>query len=486
MQRYWRGRLEETPEKDETQPAKFMIKEREGLVLSCFFLQLLCCLHHRRRRLLSVAHTHTPLEMATDEETKHRVIQARTLVVDGTTVLSPGVLTIDRASGTVVSVASGDVEGAAEHFDTVVPGFVDLHTHGPGAPCTELLESWIHAEAVLANLCRYGATSVCAAVAFPSSRPRTVLDTAAALEACHATPLSAVRGRAVLEGVYAEGPVIATLGGLPDASSMIADGPEALLRLFPRSLRLATISPSVDAKQGFAWTRAMLGRGVVVAMGHDTQATRHNILGQMRCAAAAEVQPLHTTHLFNVMALHHRNVGIANFGLVRAFPRLACFAGLQPPSVEVIGDLLHLDPLTLAAVVGARDPASISLITDAVAAPDAAAGITYDGRPLEVVPFGDTGLGRAVVVAGTQLLTGSAATTHDLFRNAVDVLGCDVATASTMLSEAPARVARIFPRVGCLRPGSRGDFVALTNDLHTITCVAVAGRTVHCPNTTQD
>ncbi len=72
------------------------------------------------------------------------------------------------------------------------------------------------------------------------------------------------------------------------------------------------------------------------------------------------------THLFNVCKFHHREVGLANFGLVAAFPRLPPYEAVLPPSVELVGDLAHVHPLVLSATLAARAPASIAFCTDAV------------------------------------------------------------------------------------------------------------------------
>lgn len=50
--------------------------------------------------------------------------------------------------------------------------------------------------------------------------------------------------------------------------------------------------------------------------------------------------------LFNVCGFHHRLPSLCNFGLIPRFPSLPKYEGLTPPTVELIGDLAHVHPMT--------------------------------------------------------------------------------------------------------------------------------------------
>lgn len=49
----------------------------------------------------------------------------------------------------------------------------------------------------------------------------------------------------------------------------------------------------------------------------------------------------HVTHLFNVTTFHHREPGLGNVGILGKFPNLPEYAGLSPPSSEIIGDMVR-------------------------------------------------------------------------------------------------------------------------------------------------
>ena len=67
------------------------------------------------------------------------------------------------------------------------------------------------------------------------------------------------------------------------------------------------------------------------------------------------------------LATSHRNVSLVNFGLVRSLPATPEYNSLTPPTVEVIGDGLHVDPLTISALLAARETRDVAFITGAAA-----------------------------------------------------------------------------------------------------------------------
>ena len=145
-------------------------------------------------------------------------------------------------------------------------------------------------------------------------------------------------------------------GGLPCTrhQNMRPEAFTALVKeMMPCGLKVMTLSPAVDARDEYARLKVLLANGVMPSLGHDRQCTVRDILGAMRVAAAHDVQ-CHVTHLFNVCSFHHRNPSLVNFGLTKRLPNGPDYAGLISPSVEVITDLKHVHPLTIAAVLSSR------------------------------------------------------------------------------------------------------------------------------------
>ena len=105
---------------------------------------------------------------------------------------------------------------------------------------------------------------------------------------------------------------------------------------------------------------------------------------------------MHITHLFNVSSFHHRSVGLCNFGMVKAFPKLPKFSGICTPSVEVVGDLLHVyshsfipmihfcsDSLAIQCLLD-QNRDDVCFVTDAMAVSTGTRVFSYCGRELEV------------------------------------------------------------------------------------------------------
>lgn len=94
------------------------------------------------------------------------------------------------------------------------------------------------------------------------------------------------------------------------------------------SIRVMTISPHEDAKAGFQRIQELCRRGIIPALGHDKGASEAEILGALHCIrdhnltlppTQPHIRP-HITHLFNVTAFHHRDIGLTN--IVRTPPVL--------------------------------------------------------------------------------------------------------------------------------------------------------------------
>ena len=120
----------------------------------------------------------------------------------------------------------------------------------------------------------------------------------------------------------------------------ITDGFESIVRVI-------TLSPELDG--ALQLTRLLADKGVVVSMGH-TNAT----MSEAEEAYGQGARGI--THLFNTMRpFHHREPGIAGFGLLNPFVY-----------VELIGDPFHLHQGTFDLVFRVKDPSRIIIVSDSV------------------------------------------------------------------------------------------------------------------------
>jgi N-acetylglucosamine-6-phosphate deacetylase len=310
----------------------------------------------------------------------------------------------------------------------VAPGFLDLQVNGTGPVdfASAPVEQIVHAvDALVAR----GTTGVLLTIC---SAP---LDTYAVMLE-RAARARVARPDAVL-GVHLEGPF---LGGAPGAHP-----PEVLQRAdldFLRDLgdtfgdlvRIVTLAPEADPD--LVVTRALVERGVVVALGHST-------VDFDGARAAADAGASMVTHLFNGMGpMHHRRPGLA--GAALDDPRLV-------PSL--IADFVHVHPALVKLALHARDDAV--LVTDAVATEPPV--VERDGA--------------AYLADGT--LAGSTLTMDAVLRNIASI-GIPAARAIRHTGANPARVLRLNDR-GRVAPGARADLVALDPNTLAVRAVWTAG-----------
>jgi len=367
------------------------------------------------------------------------------------------------------SSSSSSDEQKKSHFlscDMACAGFIDIHNHGMGGAPT-VQQYWL-SDHTLERLVEYGTTSVLASLIFSldDEAKRIMEQVIDRLKGIHGV----VRERlAVVEGIHAEGPIIATNGGLPDAEcDMNLDDFKILVDSMMPALKVMTISPSLEKQCRYERLQYLLDLGVKPALGHDTHADEESILTSLHMAAKKNCQ-LHITHMYNVSSFHHRKQTLCNFGLATRFPKLPSYQGIEPPTVEIIGDTVHVHPLTLQFTLDYKGN-DVALISDAIM--DAHGGcVEYNERQVEVCKKGDKNY---AVLKGTNTIAGSCSNTLQIFHNLLRDLHMPVDKAVMMLSENPARIANLH-HVGTLDVGKRGD-VLLFDENYSLQHTVIAGR----------
>lgn len=317
---------------------------------------------------------------------------------------------------------------------TLVPGFVDLQVNGVDAidVATARGGDWGELDRLLVT---QGVTAWCPTlVSAPLDRyPAALTRIAEAADRGGAHP-------AIL-GAHLEGPFLGDRHGAhPDEMVVVPDA-DWVAGLV--GLRLMTVGP--EAPGALDLIRALVGEGVVVAVGHTAA-------DPATLTAAVDAGASLFTHLFNASG----TVGARSPGPVGAAltdDRL---------TVSLIADLVHLDALTLDLAIRAKPLDRVVLVTDAVAwrSPWAQDGgiAMVDGAPR--LPDGT--------------IAGSALTMDQAVRNLVQVVGVDLADAVRFAATNPARLMGCADR-GVLEVGARADIVALDEDLH-VAQVWIAGE----------
>ena len=345
-------------------------------------------------------------------------------------IITPGGVVDGSVSIDGTTIASVD-EGPAG-ADWIVPGFVDIHSHGGGGH-TFTTGDVDAARGAAAFHLAHGTTTMLASLV---SSPYELMRDATAAYA----PLVA---EGVIAGVHFEGPYLSGVRCGAQNPAYLRDPSieelTALIKLGDGAIRMVTIAPEMPG--ALDAIRLLAEHDVVAAIGH-TDATYDETLAGV--AAGATVG----THVFNGMRPpHHREPGPV-FALL----------GADPVVCELVADGIHLHDGTLAFAAGVTGPGRAALITDAM---DAA------GMPDGSYELGGQGVvvaDRVARLARDGAIAGSTLTMDAALRQAVGA-GIPLVDAVRMASTTPARAIGLADQVGAVSAGLRADLVVLSPEL---------------------
>ncbi len=374
---------------------------------------------------------------------------SRTAIVNARAVLPDRVeeaCAILIEDGRIVAAGrEADLPSDAPRFDagglTIIPGLVDIHTHGAlghtfNEPTVEAFETILRANAA------WGVTSVAGTLA-----PAAMAELTGCLD--FARRFMRVNGaHARLLGMHLESPYVnpAQKGALDPASLRTPDdGSAAALLDYADVLRILVLAPELPG--ALALVEALAARGIVVAAGHSSAKDE-----QVREAMAHGLS--HVTHLWSAMSSTvregpWRKPGLLEAGLV--------FDGL---TVEMIADNRHLPATLMKLAVKCIPPQRLCVISDATSGAGLPEGsefamgaMRYEVRDGVGMMFDRTAFGGSTTLLGKMLpiLT--------------SVVGVSLLDAVTMCSLTPARVAGWADHIGSLEAGKLADLVVLNDAL---------------------
>jgi N-acetylglucosamine-6-phosphate deacetylase len=308
-------------------------------------------------------------------------------------VVSPGVdlpsATVVLSGDTIASVSSGAarVPADASVVDArgryLMPGFIDVHTHGAAGYdfCDDDEQAVFEiARAKLAE----GVTSFL---------PTTLT---VARETLLASARNA-RAYADAGSPYAKIPAIHLEGPYINPSCCGAQNPafvrapdirevDAIAKIFP----VGQVSYAAEMPGGARFAKACLARGIVPSCGHSA--------ARMKDVRAAYAKGLrHLTHFCNQMSpLHHREIGVVGAAFL-----------LDDLIAEVICDRIHLCDDMLRLVFLRRDLSKIQMITDSLRCSHCPDGYAFKMGGLDVrLERGEARLVEGGNLAGSTLWMG--------------------------------------------------------------------------------
>lgn len=381
-------------------------------------------------------------------------------IITGAQTLTPG--WVEITAGVLTAVGAGppprlpdrDLGAAA----TVIPGMVDMHTHGGGGHDMTNGDP-AAVRSALAWSARHGITaSVLSTVAAPLDRLADIIAIAADVMAGQRDPALPVSSTRLL-GVHLEGPFlsVARRGAHQQEALLLPRAADVhrLLAVAPGAVAMVTLAPELDG--ALTAIAAIRDAGAVAAIGHtDADADR--------TAAAVAAGARVGTHLFNGMrGLHHRDPGPV--GALLVADDVVC---------ELINDGRHLDRRIVALAHRAAGTGRIALISDGVAATGAPDG-EYRLGPVTVVHrAGEVRVADPDAPDGLGSLGGGELALDAALRRAVRVVGLPLTDAVAAVTTTPARALGVAGRVGSIAVGRDADLCVLDEDL-AVTNICLAG-----------
>ena len=337
--------------------------------------------------------------------------------------------------GRFAEVFEGAREGGADLGGAcVIPGLVDIHTHGAlGADFSDGDPEGLRRMA--AHLAKCGVTSFA-----PTSMTLPYETLAAAFQSAAALAASRPAGCARVMGVHMEGPFFSEKKkGAQNGAWLKKPDYEAFRRLNEGCgglVRIVDVAPELEGAAAFAAEASRL----------CTVSAAHTDASYEEAKAVFEAGARHLTHLYNAMPpIHHRRPGPIGAASER-----------EDVTAELICDGLHVHPSAVR-MAFRLFPERICLISDALRCcgmPDGE--YTLAGR--RVILSG----GAARLADGT--LAGSAVTLYDCLLRAI-AFGVPEAEAIRAATLNPARVLGCDDRFGSIAPGKAADFVVCGEDL---------------------
>lgn len=364
------------------------------------------------------------------------IIQSKRVWIAGQ--FAPAQLKVE--GGKIQSVLPyGQLEADADYGDKrIIPGFIDVHTHGAYGFDTndaeaEGLRNWMK------KIPQEGVTGIL---------PTTVTQVPEVLSAALANVAAVVKegyeGAEIL-GVHFEGPYL-------DMEYKGAQPPEAIAKASVEQFKMyqeaanglikyITLAPEHD--EDFALTKHCKETGVVVSMGHSS-ATYEQVLMAVANGATS------MTHVYNGMTpYHHRKPG-----LVGAALRIREIYG------EIIGDGCHSHLAAANNFYQTKGANYAIMVSDSLRAKYCPPGGNYQlgGHDIEI---GEDGLAR---LKGTDTIAGSTLRMNKGLKLMVEEAMVPFEAALNSCTINPARCLGVDDRKGRLVAGYDADIVVLEDN----------------------
>lgn len=330
----------------------------------------------------------------------------------------------------------------------VVPGGIDLHTHGGGG--RDFIEGSEDAfrAAVNAHM-KHGTTTI-----YPTLSSSTIPSIEAACQVCQ--KLMAEENSPVL-GLHIEGSYInPKQAGAQNPVLIKAPLPEEYETLLNKYSCIKRWDVAPELQGSVEFITECRKHGVLTAL-TCTRATYEDVV------AAHDAGLSHAAHFYNAMPVVYKEHEFKVPGTVESV------YALQDMTVEVIADGIHVPPVMLNVVYQIKGVEKTALITDSLAY--AASEGNVSSEPSVILEDG------VCKLADHSALAGSIATMDVLIRTCIHRAEIPMIDVFRMVSETPAKIMGIFDRKGSIEEGKDADIMMFDDDID-LTYVMQMGNVV--------
>lgn len=312
---------------------------------------------------------------------------------------------------------------------TIIPGFIDVHTHG-GYGADSMNSAPQVVSRIVDQMAQEGVTSVFLT---------TMTQSAEAISNSMWTIRTAAQLNPKILGIHLEGPFISPKYNGAQPINLIqrlsADKIAKWNELSGGLVRILTYAPEMGTDTS-AIDYCKKHR-IKMAVGHSDATYQQLQL----------VQPQHITHLFNAQrGLHHREVGVVGYAMLS-----------KTAKIELICDGFHVVPEAVQIAYRMIGSNRLELITDSMEAKGEPDGMyQLGGQPVRVHD------GRAILQNGH--LAGSVLKFEAAFKNIIQFTNCSIASAVKMTSTNQAEEFQLKGK-GFLETGYDADLNLFDNHL---------------------
>ena len=326
----------------------------------------------------------------------------------------------------------------------VIPGFIDVHTHGGyGYDCLQAdpegLAQWI------ARLPEEGVTGFLPTVA---AAPETEI--LQAVKNIHSVSQTSISGASVL-GIHLEGPWLnpAYAGAQPLTAIRQPDTQELekYIQASGNMIRIVTLAVENDPDCHF--TEYCRSRNIIVSAGHSSASFEE--------VAEARKHGLQSvTHTFNRQSpLHHRHPGVTGAAL-----------RFHDMYAEIITDMHHVSEDAVNIFYTCKDQDHALMITDSLLCKGMPAGTRTDFAGQQIVLAEDG----CAYLSGTDTLAGSTLRFSEGLRNVIEKAGVDPVRAIRSCTVNPAAMLGLDNHLGLIEEGYDADLCITDQHFLVLDC----------------